>query len=62
MSNYAIAKPIRAMNDYDANLSEEEMAKQRKKDRMPWWEKEPRTAYCMMSASPMQSKVKSEKW
>lgn len=63
MSIYAIAKPpTRAMNDYDANLSEEDRKKQSKKDKRPWWETERRTAYCMMSSSPMQIKVNSEKW
>lgn len=62
MSNYVIAKPIRAMNDYEANLSEEDRKKQRERFKRPWWEQEPKTAYCMMSASPMQHKVNSEKW
>lgn len=57
-ADYAIAAQ-RAMNDYDANMSEED--KKKLKD-TPWWGKEPKTAYCMMSASPMQSKVNSEKW
>lgn len=62
MPNYAIAKPIRAMNDYDANLPEEDRRKQHEEGKRPWWERERRTAYCMMSASPMQTKVNSEKW
>mgnify|MGYP007069843553 CR=1 FL=1 len=62
MPNYAIAKPIRAMNDYDANLSEEDRRRQRKESKRPWWERERKTAYCMMSSSPMQTKVNSEKW
>lgn len=62
MPNYAIAKPIRSTNDYDANLSEEDRAKQRQQDKRPWWERGRKTAYCMMSSSPMQTKVNSEKW
>ena len=49
----------RSLNDYTANMNEEAKKEYLKK---PWWEKEKKTAYCMMSASPNQSKVNSEKW
>jgi len=61
MNNYAISNH-RALNDYDANLSEEDKKKLIEHTKKPWYEQEKRTAYCMMSASPMQHKVNSEKW
>lgn len=47
--------PIRrfANNDYNANNN---INSER------WWEKEPLTAYTMMSAAPNQLHVGSEKW
>lgn len=49
--------PIREFcnNDYSANDNDSFV-------RDKWWEKEPLTAYSMMSAAPNQSHVNSEKW
>jgi hypothetical protein len=58
---YAIA-PQRAMNDFDANMSEADRARQTQQLGPNWWEKEKKTAYCIMAASPMSSKVNSEKF
>ena len=60
-STYVIARD-RSMNDYDANMSEKDKAKKRAQLGERWWENEPKTAYTMMSASPMQYKVASEKF
>lgn len=43
-----------ANNDYSANDYNPSNNK--------WWEKEPKTAYTMMSASPNMKNVNSEKW
>ena len=43
-----------ANNDYSAN--------DYNPSRDKWWEKEPKTAYTMMSASPNMKNVNSEKW
>ena len=56
-SQYVFA--ARALNDYTANMNE---AERKKQEKLPWWEKEKKTAYCMMSAAPNQYKVNSEKW
>ena len=45
----------RALNDYTANLPEND---KRKKDK--WWEEEKKVAYAMMVSSPMDKKSKSE--
>lgn len=52
--NYTYKGP-RSLNDYSANISNSNLP-----DR--WWEKEPRTAYSMMSASPNMLHVGSEKF
>ena len=39
-AEYVIARD-RAMNDYDANLSEEDRKKQREASKKNWWENEP---------------------
>lgn len=44
-----------ANNDYSANSNNHPTKNK-------WWEKEPKTAYTMMSASPNMLHVNSEKW
>lgn len=48
-------KGPRALNDYSANTSNSNTP-----DR--WWDREPKTAYNMMSAAPNMLHVNAEKW
>jgi hypothetical protein len=52
--NHYVIGP-RAMNDYTANLPENDPRKKQK----PWWEKEKKVASVVV-ASPMESKVRPE--